>query len=542
MAVRAADRAAARGVMSPRGAGVRDETSEGQQRNSRETNDDGSLLRPPPLLIRCIHTMWRLYQNLSNNSRSAFKSVSSRRIGSSMRSCRRSRAALGAASLKLRALPYQRLFYLLCPLWLVRSEEALSPATHRTSGRTSTVDTRPAPPQRRRPSRRSACDRRKTLQLRSFDRREGTEPGDDRVEIRIEHATEIRLTGQRLLERPPVARHAVREGSLDLRVGPRADAGPRVRGDVGGHRRSPWAFERVTALAEGIPVVRNAVRSSAVAFHAMGDRGAIEAPPGRIAERLFGERFFSAGNGLDVHRRLVDRRLHDVAHWRERAQVRDQRIEVTRRQYLVEREGHLRREPPAVRPDAVREGALDVTVAPRADPRLAIGRDIGTLDGVRRRVPGSRPAGEALLHDESARSPRRMAPVTGHDGIDEIAAALDWCLGGRDTDRHEARGHAQDHEPGQHPTVPHFGLHGLGRRLTSGSISPASAFMNSTSSTCSWAVSPGDLCPTRATGSSRRPDRSTRPTSASVRSLPSCMYGPRRATSRSVGVLNLDSR
>src|SRR2546428_6693991 len=98
-----------------------------------------------------------------------------------------------------------------------------------------------------------------------------------------------------------MARAAVGETPLDLCVGPRANAGLRVRRDVGGHRRSPRAGEDVAALAEGVLVTLNAVWPSPVAFHAVGDRGEIEPPRDRIAQRLVRVRLHGAGNELGVH-------------------------------------------------------------------------------------------------------------------------------------------------------------------------------------------------------------------------------------------------
>src|SRR5262249_8957524 len=98
----------------------------------------------------------------------------------------------------------------------------------------------------------------------SLERRKRAEPGGDCVEVRRGHAAEVALRGHRLLERPAVARDAVRERALDVRVGPGADAGLRVRRDVGDYRRAPRTGENVATLAEAILVVRNAVRPSPV--------------------------------------------------------------------------------------------------------------------------------------------------------------------------------------------------------------------------------------------------------------------------------------
>src|SRR5262245_49161439 len=89
----------------------------------------------------------------------------------------------------------------------------------------------------------------------SFERRHCAQPCHDGVEVGSGHAAEIALTGHGLLECPPVTRHTMREGSLDLHVGPRADTAGRVRRDVGGDRGTPGALEQIAAPTEGVLVV-----------------------------------------------------------------------------------------------------------------------------------------------------------------------------------------------------------------------------------------------------------------------------------------------
>ena len=149
-----------------------------------------------------------------------------------------------------------------------------------------------------------------------------------------------------------------------------------------------------------------------------------------------------------MHRRAVDRRLDLVTDRRDGSQVGGDRVEVAHRQYLVEGKRHLRRDRPAVPVNAVPDRALDFLIAPRPDTGLAIGRDVGALDEVGRRVPGLHPAREALFHDEAALVPRGVTAVAGHDGVDEVAAAFDRRLGkdaagGRD--QRGARNHKSDH-------------------------------------------------------------------------------------------------
>jgi len=75
--------------------------------------------------------------------------------------------------------------------------------------------------------------------------------------------------------------------------------------------------------------------------------------------------------------------------------------------------------------DAFDQRALDLGVAPAADTGLAIGRDVRRGGDKGRRVEGEA-AGQRFVRDDAALGiARRVAVAEGHDGVDEIVAALD---------------------------------------------------------------------------------------------------------------------
>ena len=105
------------------------------------------------------------------------------------------------------------------------------------------------------------------------------------------------------------------------------------------------------------------------------------------------------------------------------------RVDIARREHLVERIGHDRRELSSVRPHAGPQRMLDVVHAPLADAGLGVGRDIGALGREGGFVERLRPTGELLRHvQHAARSARRMAIVAGQQPVDQIVAARDRRL------------------------------------------------------------------------------------------------------------------
>ena len=81
--------------------------------------------------------------------------------------------------------------------------------------------------------------------------------GDDGVEIGVRHLGVV-LEAHRALERRAVLPLALGDRGLDLGVGPVADAGGLVRGDVARLRHAPGPGEFAAALAERIGEIRPA--------------------------------------------------------------------------------------------------------------------------------------------------------------------------------------------------------------------------------------------------------------------------------------------
>jgi hypothetical protein len=170
-------------------------------------------------------------------------------------------------------------------------------------------------------------------------------------------------------------------------------------------------------------------------FHAMRDGGEIEAPLDGISQHCLREGRLGTGNVHVLHGRFVDRRLDLVAEGWNGTDVGYDGVEIVRRQYLVKDEGHLRRHLHTIRPNALAQEPLQVGSAPRADPRVAIGRDVGALDRIGVLVPSLRAAGKSLFHDQTGRRAWGVAIIAGHHRIDEILTALDWRLRRRTANR-----------------------------------------------------------------------------------------------------------
>src|SRR5580765_578175 len=89
----------------------------------------------------------------------------------------------------------------------------------------------------------------------SLKRRQGPQPGDDRVQVGFAHLTEIDLPCHRQLELASVARYAMRERVLDLGIATGADPRLGVRSDVGDRDGAERAFHHVAALAVPVPEI-----------------------------------------------------------------------------------------------------------------------------------------------------------------------------------------------------------------------------------------------------------------------------------------------
>src|SRR5579863_5659490 len=123
--------------------------------------------------------------------------------------------------------------------------------------------------------------------IASLQRRNAAQIGDDVGEVGLFQPRIIDI-GHWRLERPPAGADAFGDGAGNFAVGPGADAGGRVRGDVGGgtSRRSLGrAFARrkdPAAAAQSGLEIGCALRPCRVAFHAMADGDEIGAAPDRI--------------------------------------------------------------------------------------------------------------------------------------------------------------------------------------------------------------------------------------------------------------------
>src|SRR5205814_4735069 len=84
-----------------------------------------------------------------------------------------------------------------------------------------------------------------------FLRRQRPQVGDDGIEVGVGHLGVVLIT-HRALERRAVLPLALGDRGLDLGVGPVADAGGLVRGDVARLRDAPGAGEFAAALAERV--------------------------------------------------------------------------------------------------------------------------------------------------------------------------------------------------------------------------------------------------------------------------------------------------
>src|SRR6185369_6336214 len=98
----------------------------------------------------------------------------------------------------------------------------------------------------------------------------------------------------------------------------------------------------------------------------------------------------------------------------------------------------------------LRHQALEIGVAPDADAIRGIGGNIGAFDEKVRLVPDLRTAGKPFRHIElTAAWARRVTPVTGHDGVDEVAAPLKRGLGASAT-YHRDRTGKTNHRDARH--------------------------------------------------------------------------------------------
>ena len=135
-----------------------------------------------------------------------------------------------------------------------------------------------------------------------------------------------------------------------------------------------------------------------------------------------------AGKDLARSRHFVDGIGDFVADRLERAQIGDDRVHVGVGDDVVESGRHHRGDGNAVRPHPGAQQLLDVVVAPPSDAGLLVGCDVRRSD-VERRLVEAQAAGKILARNHVRRTFGRMAIAAGHDGVDEIRAALDRRVG-----------------------------------------------------------------------------------------------------------------
>ena len=176
----------------------------------------------------------------------------------------------------------------------------------------------------------------------------------------------------------------------------------------------------------------------------MRDGDEIEAPLELVAKIGFGHGLLGPGKDLVGHRLLVDRAGHRIAHRRQGAQIRDDAVEIARSENPVETARHDRCEVVPRGARALLQRGLDLGIAPIADAGLAIRRNVGGRD-IERGLVETQSSGERPIELRPIGPHRRMAVVTGHDGVDEIASTLERRLRQSDRRSHKRSEHAKNH-------------------------------------------------------------------------------------------------
>ena len=159
----------------------------------------------------------------------------------------------------------------------------------------------------------------------------------------------------------------------------------------------------------------------------MADGGEIEAALELVVEIGLRVGLLGAREHMMRQRDLVDRVRHLVLDRRKAAQIGDDRVQVAGREDRVERRRHDLGNLVAVRMLAGHQQRLDLVVGPIADAGFLVRRDVGRGD-VERRLVEAQAAGIILAGGRRRRPLRRMAIGAGHDGVHQIAAALDRGL------------------------------------------------------------------------------------------------------------------
>ena len=159
----------------------------------------------------------------------------------------------------------------------------------------------------------------------------------------------------------------------------------------------------------------------------MADGDEIEAALDLVVEVGLRIGLLGARENVMRQRDLVDRVRHLVLDRLQAAQIGDDGVQIPRREDRIERRRHDLGDRHAVRALAGQQHRLDLRIGPVADAGLLVRRDVRRGD-LERRLVEAQTAGIILAGDRGRRPLRRVAIGAGHDGVDQIAAALDRRL------------------------------------------------------------------------------------------------------------------
>src|SRR5262245_3842965 len=218
------------------------------------------------------------------------------------------------------------------------------------------------------------------------DRRHSSQVGYDSIDIIRRHRRVV-LIAHRRLERAAVLADPRRDGALDLLVAPAPNPLGLARCDVACNGDAPTAREFKTTGAEAVPLT-SAFLHRGMTLHAMRDCDEIKAFLDLVLHHVFGEGVLAARNYNFDLRHLVDRVFNLVADGLERAQIRNDGIEIALRHDVIETRRHDHCDMHAVRPYAGAHDGFDFRVGPGSDARFLVLGDVWRRHLERWLVPG----------------------------------------------------------------------------------------------------------------------------------------------------------
>src|SRR6185437_7116254 len=198
-------------------------------------------------------------------------------------------------------------------------------------------------------------------------------PGDDVVKIGIGHMGVI-PKAHRPIELLAVLVDALGDGALDLGVGPTADPFGLARSNIARHRNTPRTGK---LLAAGAHLAQHqlALFARGMTLHAVADSGEIETAFNLVFQIGGIDRLLGPRDHLLLHRHVIDRRRHLVAHRLDALDIGHDRIEIGRQKDSV-KFGRHDRDRLAVLRYAGEQELFDIGRAPGPYPRLFIRRDV----------------------------------------------------------------------------------------------------------------------------------------------------------------------